>query len=226
MSKEKQLRNHSLKTLDAHARLAELNTPAKAACCHGEAMIGAQLRKLRKEQKLSIRSLAAKCGISANTLSLIENDHTSPSLYTLNLLSRGLEIPLVALFETEKLKPDLVYQQQGQRAQVHYAYGTLENLGEGISPLGAEPILVTLDAGQVEGKDISHAGREFIYCLEGKVTCLIANQEYDLAPGDSLLFDASVPHRWLNPHAVLARLLILFCPMEARDQPAERHLSH
>jgi quercetin dioxygenase-like cupin family protein len=43
-------------------------------------------------------------------------------------------------------------------------------------------------------------------------------------PGDSLLFDAKAPHRWVNSHSEQSRLLVLFCPMEARDQPAERHL--
>lgn len=173
---------------------------------------------------MSIRSLAAKCGISPNTLSLIENGHISPNIHTLELLARGLGVRLAALFEEKNIIPVLVYQQQNQRHTVEFAQGTLENLGEGLPPLGAEPILVNLDPAQSEAENISHAGREFIFCLEGNLTVLVADQAYRLSPGDSLLFDANVPHRWLNPHTEAARLLVLFCPMEARDQPAERHL--
>lgn len=211
---------------DAHALLDGLMPLTQESCCSSEALIGARLRLLRREQRLSIRTLAAKCGISANTLSLIENERTSPSVHTLQLLARGLGVPLVTFFEGEKPEHALVYQQHGQRPLMRFANGTLEKLGEGLPPLGAEPILVTLDPGQVDAKDISHVGREFIYCLEGKVTCIIASQEYHLSPGDSLLFDASAPHRWLNTHPDCSKLLVLFCPVEARDQPAERHLGH
>ena len=109
---------------------------------------------------------------------------------------------------------------------MRFANGTLEKLGAGLPPLGAEPILVTLDPGQADAQEISHAGREFIYCLAGKVICIVAGLEYPLAPGDSLLFDANAPHSWRNADPDSSKLLVLFCPMEAHDQPAERHLGH
>ncbi|KAF0108112.1 MAG: XRE family transcriptional regulator [Anaerolineaceae bacterium] len=206
--------------------LAGLAAPAQESCCGGEVLVGTRLRALRRGQGLSIRSLAAKCGISVNTLSLIENNRTSPSVHTLHLLAGGLGVPLVTFFEEEKPEHGLVYQQHGQRPLVRFNNGTLEKLGEGLPPLGAEPILVTLDKDHKNAGEISHAGREFIYCLAGEVTCLIAGQPYVLSPGDSLLFDAKAPHRWANSHPAPAKLLVLFCPMEARDQPAERHLDY
>jgi transcriptional regulator with XRE-family HTH domain len=206
--------------------LAGLADTARETCCGGEELIGTRLRAIRRGQGLSIRSLAAKCSLSINTLSLIENDRTSPSVHTLRLLAGGLGVPLVTFFEEEKPGHELVYQQHGQRPLVRFSNGTLEKLGEGLPPLGAEPILITLDTDQKNAEEISHAGREFIYCLEGKVTCMIASQAYTLSPGDSILFDAKAPHQWVNSHPAPSKLLVLFCPMEARDQPAERHLDH
>jgi transcriptional regulator with XRE-family HTH domain len=213
-------------TPDSQNPFALAGLPETDTCCGGEVLIGVRLRTLRRGQRLSIRSLAAKCGISVNTLSLIENNHTSPSVHTLQMLAGGLGVPLVTFFEEEKPEPGLVYQQYGKRPLIRFASGTLEKLGEGLPPLGAEPILVTLDTNQKNAKEISHAGREFIYCLEGKVTCMIAGQAYLLSPGDSLLFDAKASHHWANSHSAPSKLLVLFCPMEARDQPAERHLDH
>jgi transcriptional regulator with XRE-family HTH domain len=197
-----------------------------ASCCSSEVMVGNRVRCLRHEQGLTIRTLAEKCGISMNTLSLIENNRTSPSVHTLNLLANGLGVPLVALFEQEKIEPALVYQQDGQRQVIRFTNGTAAKLGQGLPPLGAEPILVTLDADGKNSEEISHEGREFIYCLEGEVTCLVAGERYVLRTGDSLLFDAGTAHRWENTNSAPTRLLVLFCPMEARDQPAERHLEH
>lgn len=226
MSQENRLQKPYQGLADARAFPAQLAPSTQDPCCSSEALVGARLRALRREQRLSIRSLAARCGISANTLSLIENDRTSPSLHTLQLLARGLGVPLIAFFEEEKSGYGLVYQRQGQRPVVHFAIGTLENLGEGLPPLGAEPILVTLVSYPGDTQEVSHVGREFIYCLEGKVICIVASQEYSLTPGDSLLFDARAPHRWLNDCSAPSKLLVLFCPMEAHDQPAENHLGN
>jgi len=224
MSQENLREDHLPKIEDAHSFFDELDAFDQSSCCSEEELIGSRLRQLRREQKISIRTLAARCGISVNTLSLIENDRTSPNLRTLKLLANGLGIPLVAFFNQDKPEYVLVHQQQGQRSKLRFANGTLEKLGEGLPPLGAEPILVTLDPDPDEASDISHVGREFIYCLEGKVICMVANQEYPLSMGDSLLFDARAPHHWHNAEHVPARLLVLFCPMEAHDLPAERHL--
>lgn len=206
------------------AGITGMANPTQESCYCSESLINTRLRRLRREQGLSIRALAAKCGISANTLSLIENERTSPSVHTLQLLAQGLGVPLVSFFEEEKPEHALVYQQSGLRPVMRFTNGTLERLSGDLPPVGAEPILATLDPGHIAEADISHAGREFIYCLDGEVICIVANQEYRLMPGDSLLFDASAPHHWLNPGATSAKILVLFCPMETRDQPAERHL--
>ncbi len=187
--------------------------------------VRARIRAFRQERGISIRALAAKCGISGNTLSLIENNRTSPSLHTLQLLANGLGVPLSTFFTEEKAEHSPVYQQQGQRSLVHFTNGTLEKLDEGLPPLGAEPVLVTMESRLDNSKDIIHAGREFIYCLDGRVTCVVENQAYQLSPGDSLLFDARKPHRWLNSYPGPSKLLVLFCPMDPHDQPAERHLN-
>jgi len=211
-------------TQDVHSLVVQSAASYQESFCSDDSLIGVRLRLLRKQQGLSIRALADKCGISVNTLSLIENDRTSPNVKTLKLLAAGLELPIMAFFEEAKPENGLVYQQQGQRPQMRFANGTLERLGEGLPPLGAEPILVTLESTQEIVQEISHSGREFIYCLEGHVTCVIADQTYPLLPGDSLLFNARAPHLWLNAHYDPSKLLVLFCPMEAHDQPAERHL--
>ena len=51
-----------------------------------------------------------------------------------------------------------------------------------------------------------HTGIEFIYMLEGEVVYQHADEQYRLRPGDSLFFEADVPH---GP-AELAKLPIRF----------------
>jgi hypothetical protein len=51
----------------------------------------------------------------------------------------------------------------------------------------------------------------------------VDEEVYNLSPGDSLMFEAYLPHRWQNRDQTASRLLLVLCPMDERDQPSERH---
>jgi len=61
-----------------------------------------------------------------------------------------------------------------------------------------------MGAGQVV-----HAGHEFVCCLAGRVWYEIDGAAHLLDPGDFLLFEANLPHRWGNPGDEEARLLLV-----------------
>lgn len=191
-------------------------------CIH----VGARVRSLRTERGMTIRALAESCQLSTNTLSLIENEKTYPNVQTLQLLARGLQVHISTFFICEEPEQSIVYQKQGKRSITRFTNGELENLGDGLPRLGAEPILVTLEHSPNIPEDIVHAGREFVYCLDGKVACVINSKNYELATGDSLLFDASIPHHWENIREISSKLLVLFCAMEKQDRSMEKHLGH
>lgn len=208
---------------DIHSLILQEPPTHQRGFCSSDLMVGSRVRIYRKQLGLSIRSLAEKCGISVNTLSLIENNRTYPNVYTLKLLADGLGMPVVSFFEEEKLEPTMIYQKQGQRVKSHFSNGTLEKLGQGLPSLGAEPILVTLETVKSEVPLISHVGREFIYCLDGVVACEFEHKSYLLSVGDSLLFNAAFPHRWINAQPSLSKLLVIFCAIEANEPLAELH---
>ena len=62
--------------------------------------VGHRLREFRATRGLSLRALAEQSGLNVNTLSLIENQRTSPSVSTLQQLAQTLQVPLSAFFET------------------------------------------------------------------------------------------------------------------------------
>jgi transcriptional regulator with XRE-family HTH domain len=188
--------------------------------------VGQQLRVLRTKRGLSIRALAEKSQLNVNTLSMIENGKTSPSVATLQQLAFALETPITAFFESEGPKNKIAYHKASQRAKAAFAHGTLEDLGAGMINRGAEPFLVALEPHADSGPNsIVHTGREFVFCLEGQLSYTIEDQEYLLEPGDSLLFEAHLPHRWQNVGATQSRSLLVLCPSDAQDRPTERHFS-
>jgi transcriptional regulator with XRE-family HTH domain len=188
--------------------------------------VGARLRVLRTDAGLSIRALAEMSRLNVNTLSLIENGKTSPSVSTLQQLAQGLGVPITEFFVTEQGDKRIVYQKDGGRPQALFEYGSMEDLGAGMSRFGAEPLIVTLEAGADSGKNpIVHTGREFVYCLEGRVVYTVDAETYTLKPGDSLFFEAYLPHRWQNSDAKPSRVLLVLCPIDDRDQPVRRHFA-
>lgn len=188
--------------------------------------VGGQLRKLRGESGLSIRALADLSGLNVNTLSLIENGKTSPSVSTLQQLAQALRVPITAFFELDAPKKSLVYQKAGQRPSAIFSHGVLEDMGAGLTLRGGKPLLVTLEPGADSGDTpIVHTGFEFVYCLAGQLVYVVEGQSYLLAPGDSLLFEAHLPHRWFNGGESPTHSLLILCPADENDHPDERHFA-
>jgi transcriptional regulator with XRE-family HTH domain len=201
----------------------EADTTASSALIP-EIDVGRQLRQLRAERSLSIRSLAELSGLNFNTLSLIENGKSSPSVSTLQQLALALKVPITDFFETAPAQKSVVFQKAGIRPRVDFLHGKLEDMGAGLTLHGGQPLLVTLEAGADSGSDlIVHTGHEFVYCLEGRLSYFIEGQVYELEPGDSLIFEAHLPHRWFNASTNPSRSLLIICPADENEHPTERH---
>lgn len=186
--------------------------------------VGRRLREIRMKKGLSIRSLAEQSKLNVNTLSLIENGRTSPSVSTLQVIAQTLQIPIAVFFEISSENNKVIHQRDGQRRHANFAHGQMVNLGSGLGRFGAEPLIITLNPNANSGKTpIVHTGTEFVYCLEGNITYHVDNQAYALKPGDSLMFEAHLPHRWRNEDETPSRMLLVLCPLDERDQPTERH---
>ena len=189
-----------------------------------EVDVGSRLRELRTERDLSLRALAEKSGLSINTLGLIENGKTSPSVSTLQQVALALEVPITAFFETNVPESRIAHIKAIHRPRVAFEHGTLEDLGAGLTDRAVEPFVVRLEPFANSGPNpIVHTGYEFVFCLEGRIAYTIEAQTYLLEPGDSLLFESHLPHRWQNVGEVPSQSLLVLFPTDARDRPTEHH---
>jgi len=192
---------------------------------HVSEQVGGKLHAMRKARKLSIRALAEQSNLSVNTLSLIENGKTSPSVSTLSQLAQSLDVSITAFFETEHPSKRIVYQRAGERQQLVFSQGHMEKLNEGLPRMGSEPFITRLEPGANSGKTpIVFPGREFIYCLDGHITYIIEDEIYPLAPGDSLIFDAYTPHAWRNTASTSSSALLVLCPEDSLEESPERYI--
>ena len=192
----------------------------------GQVNVGRRLRELRAERDLSIRALAEKSGLAINTLSLIENNKTSPSVSTLQQLAVALEVSITAFFETGAPRHSVAHVKANQRTSANFAHGTLEDLGAGLSRRAVEPFIVTLEPNAGSGPNpIVHTGYEFVYCLNGRIMYTIEEHSFMLEPGDSLVFESHLPHRWHNVDTGPSQAILVLYPTDERDRPTERHFA-
>lgn len=191
-----------------------------------EALVGQRLRALRTKRGLSMRALADRSGLNINTLNMAENGKTSPSVSTLHQLARALEVPISALFELEPVEKRIVFTPADRRPLAAFGATQAENLGKDLCENTVQPFIVTLEPGIGSGdRMIVHTGHEFIYCISGTFKYQVEDHEYILSPGDSLVFESHLPHRWENNGSENAQFLLTLVPAHQKEEPALRHFS-
>jgi len=57
-----------------------------------------------------------------------------------------------------------------------------------------EPLLVSLDSSKPHAALVYHSGQEFNFVTEGQVKVTVGKTEHILSAGDSVYFDARIPH--------------------------------
>lgn len=185
--------------------------------------LGIRLRSLRKERSLSQRALAELAGLSPNAISLIERDEISPSVATLQRLAGALDVKMSYFFESETLAR-VLHTRPGQRPVIRGAGLTIEGLGARLAGQQIEPFFITLAPHADMGPEqIVHAGHEFVCCLAGRIQYEIDGTIYRLTPGECLLFEADLPHRWSNPNDAEAHLLLVLQVALGAQEPARQH---
>jgi transcriptional regulator with XRE-family HTH domain len=188
--------------------------------------VGGRLRELRTERNMSMRALARESGLSTNALSMIERGRTSPSVSTLYKIAEALQVPITAFFRIEPPRREIVLRKANERAHVTFSRGDWEGLGGESFIGGMEPFLLTLEPGANSGRfSMSHSGHEFVLCLSGKLEYEVEEERFMLEPGDSLLFAATLQHRWRNAAKVTTRVVINLACFEEGERPAEFHFT-
>ena len=185
---------------DTQAEITDLDTALEQHSVEAlEIAIGKQVRASRKRLNLTVAALAKQAQLSTGMLSKIENGQTSPSLSTLTALARALQVPVTSLFRGYEEQRDVSFIRAGEGLPIERrgsgAGHQYQLLGHTIGkPYNIEPYLITIDDQSEVFPVFQHAGMEFIYMLEGRVTYRHANRSYTLEAGDSLFFDADASH--------------------------------
>jgi transcriptional regulator with XRE-family HTH domain len=210
----------------AKARSAVNKVKSRANQASAEALVGTRIREIRTHQGLTLKKLAEHSKLNINTLSMVEKGKTSPSVGTLQQLARALEVPINAFFESNVISKRIVFTGHGHRPGTTCCNAIIQNLGKDLKNNAIEPYVISMEKNAGSGgRTIVHTGLEFAYCLSGKVQYIIGEQEYPMEPGDSLVFEAHIPHRWENIHNGDSQIILVISPSDHHDEPGGRHFN-
>src|SRR3954449_11310865 len=173
--------------------------------------VGNRIRALREGMGLSLRDLSERAGVSAPMLSQVERGDTSPTLTVARRIAGGLDLSLSQLLRLDEAEGVSVVRKRERRtggSKVH-AY---EILTPPLPGQRAEVSVHTLKphastGGPGDPPMHEPGSRETAVVTEGAVILEIAGQEYRLETGDSVTFDADLPHHFENPDAAEARFM-------------------
>jgi transcriptional regulator with XRE-family HTH domain len=171
--------------------------------------VGNRIRALRDAMGLSLRDLAERSGVSAPMLSQVERGETSPTLAVASKIASGLELSLSQLLRLDEGGSVTVVRADSRRgggARGH-AY---EVVTPGLPGQRAEVSLHALKPSAATGgpddPPMHEPGaRETAVVTGGRLRLICDGTTYDLEEGDSVTFDADLPHHFENPDGSEAR---------------------
>lgn len=161
--------------------------------------IAERLKGLRDSLELSADEMAAECGVSTETLLRYESgDSDIPVSFLQRLASRkGIELAALLFGEEPKMKTYYITRNgKGVKVERTKAY-SYRDLASGFRQRNMAPFLVTIAPDHTAGTALTpnhHEGQEFNYVLEGEIEIAIGKKVTTLHPGDSVMFDSTIPH--------------------------------
>jgi transcriptional regulator with XRE-family HTH domain len=173
--------------------------------------VGARVRALREAMELSLRDLAERSGVSAPMLSQVERGETSPTLAVAGKIASGLELTLSQLLRLDEGQ-HLTISREGRRRRYSHGGHQFEELTPPLPGQRADVSLHALEPGAQTGgagdPPMHEPGsRETAVVLEGELILVVDGLRHELGAGDSVTFDADLPHHFENEGGQPTRFL-------------------
>jgi transcriptional regulator with XRE-family HTH domain len=177
--------------------------------------IGVRVKALREAMDLSLRDLADRCGVSAPMLSQVERGETSPTLQVAARIASGLELRLSQLLRLDEDGAVSIVRaadrRTGPTAKRGHSYEILSPPLPGQRAELSRHILKPTAATGGPGDPPMHepGSRETALIEQGTVIFACDGLDYDLHTGDTVTFDADLPHHFENQGNDDAVLLVV-----------------
>ena len=172
--------------------------------------IGAKIKRLRLSNQLTLEELANRSELTKGFLSQLERDLTSPSIATLENILEALGTNLEDFFSEDEdeqivFSKDDFFENTQDDYKISYIIPNAQKNE-------MEPILIELKEDKKSMEIDPHDGEEFGYVIQGKVTLVNGEEEYDVKKGETFYLKGNLPHYIINKNDTLAKVIWVSTP--------------
>jgi transcriptional regulator with XRE-family HTH domain len=194
-----------------------------------------RLRAARIRAGLTARQLAAELGCSPSLISQIERGKATPSVGRLYAMTTALGISMNSLFpESAEASRPLASRQAESSSDIVLRHADRPAIDlehdvrwERLTPRSERnvefrEVFYEVGGGSPDSeRAIQHNGRDYAVIIEGCLSVQVGFERFVLRPGDSIAFDATVPHQFWNQGEQRVRAVFVLINRDLRSGEIE-----
>ncbi len=150
---------------------------------------GRRLRMRRKAKGLSLRELGKKVDLSASFLAQVERGETNPSMGSLQLIAKALEVPIFFFFSQDKRERRVVTQANRARLSFPDSNVTYELLLPNLDHKSMGLVIRLGPGERIDPIRLTEPTEEWLLVTQGEVTVDIAGNHHRMRSGDSIWYE-------------------------------------
>lgn len=180
--------------------------------------IGSKIKTLRTTNKLTLKDVSEKTGLSVGLLSQVERGISSIAIDSLAKIVSVYNMDMSDFFE-----------KHDQSTAVDPVIRSFNLIPDQISPYIIQFVL-SMNVNEFDMlprlfqlqplssflhpkiEMYNHFGEEFVYVLEGVVTVTVDKTQYVLNPGDCVQIHSEIDHNWINQTNKVVKILSINYP--------------
>lgn len=171
-----------------------------------------RLKQLRRQNQWSLETLAEQTGLTKSYLSKVERGLSVPSIAVAIKLARALAVNVEELFSEQAASMEIVITRASERTS--FGNGdtdkpSVQSITSGAAAKRMLPFVVYPATDFVASAFKEHEGEEFLFVHAGKVEVAFPTGTFELGAGDSLYFNALVPHKLRSIGPTQAEVLVV-----------------
>lgn len=172
-----------------------------------------RLKLLRKQKGWTLDVLADETGLTKSYLSKVERGLSVPSIAVALKLSKALNVDVEQLFSERHNRELITVTRADERAapggrSAGHAQA-FESIAAGVAPKKMLPFIVRPPHEFAASTFREHDGEEFLFVHKGRVEIEFPNETVQLKVGDSVYFNALIPHRTRSLGTTQAEILVI-----------------
>lgn len=163
-----------------------------------EEKVSEKIREIRQQNKMTLKELSEKTGLSVGFLSQVERGLSSMTMVSLSKIASALGVNLKDLVDVEVRKSFINRKDNQLILRMERSFTSYIRLNGEFDDRKMEPLILRIKPNTLEAEECQHEGEEFYYVIKGQAVFIIEDEEYVVVEGESIHYPSRLKHKTLN----------------------------